>query len=402
MICARSAALMIKIGNIMEKVSVIKSADYSEATDRLFTSLDLDERVFKGLSVFIKPNWVAPASDNLITDPKLVAVLVTKLLSLGAKEVLVGENPTIGLSSAALYSALGVEDLITRAGGRMVELDKAEYLVCEPRTEYFRYPLALPVPVLESDFFIDVPVAKTHGQGVLSLGIKNLIGLLDDETKGNFHREDLHAKAAAILAYAAPRLTVIDGMVAGEGQGPAMCRKLPWHTMIGGLNVVATDTVAALAMGVEPREVPAIRLAAAQGFGPVDIEDIEITGDGIEAVSRPFRRTIINPSGRYDAPAVCVGCCEGCLAWMQVRFDPWQRDGVFSSLAKIVEPVLVSGRKVSAGMLPYSEKQSLIIAFGDCVPEEILSLPGAVHIPGCPPTSGIKGIQDEIVSKYLK
>ena len=387
---------------IMNKVTVIKSADYSEAIDRLFGDLDLTEQVFRGKSVFIKPNWVAASSDNLITSPKLIVVLVEKLLNLGAREVIVGENPTIGLSSATLYETLGVEGPITRAGGRMVELDKADYVICEPCTDYFRYPLALPRPVLESDFFIDVPVAKTHGQGVLSLGIKNLIGLLDDETKGNYHREDLHAKAAAILSYAAPHLTVIDGMVAGEGQGPAMCRKLPWETIIGGLNVVATDAVAALAMGVEPREVPAVRLAAAQGFGPIDVEDIEVKGDGIGAVSRPFLRTIINPAGRYDAPAVCVGCCEGCLAWMQVRFDPWQRDGVFTSLAKTVQPVLVSGRKVTADMLPQSDKQMLIMAFGDCVPEEILRLPGAVHIPGCPPSSGIKPIQDEIIKKHLK
>jgi uncharacterized protein (DUF362 family) len=386
----------------MSRVVVVTAHEYEQSLPRVLDELALSGGSLRGLKVFIKPNWVSPSPENLITSPVLVNRLVELVKDLGAGQVFVGENPTIGLTSKSLYEQMGIRESIARRGGKLVLLDEEPHSVVRVETDYFRGELALPRAVLESDYLIDVPVAKTHGQAVLSLGIKNLIGLLPDQAKERNHLEDLHGKAVAILQVTPPRLTVIDGMVAGEGQGPAWCDKVEWNTLIAGENVVAVDAVAAACMGYDPMEIPAIRIAQAEGFGPADLAEIEIGGDGIKAVQKNFKRAIASPVGRYSVPVILSGCCEGCIAWMQVRFDPWEKEGIFKALKKDNDPVLLAGCRLSPRQIPRNTGgKRLLLAFGDCVPPAIREQPDVIHFPGCPPAGNIKKIQEMILEKYL-
>jgi uncharacterized protein (DUF362 family) len=386
----------------MNTVVVVKDCEYEKLLYRVFDLLRLTNKAFQGLKVFIKPNWVSDAPENLITSTLLIKNIVQLVKNLGARQVLVGENPTLGLKSADLYRQLGVHELVAQAGGELVLLDEEPHAVLQVETEYFKGELEVPRVVLASDFFIDVPVAKTHGQGVLSLGIKNLIGLLPDHVREREHREALHSMAVAILKVLSPKLTIVDGMIAGEGQGPASCDKFKWETLVAGRNVVAVDAVTAVCMGYDPMEVPAVRIAGAEGFGPADLNAVKILGDGIKAVQRNFRRAVASPAGRYCIPVILSGCCEGCMAWIQVRFDPWEKNGIFAALRrKHIFPVIVSGRCLEVNQIPVGEGERLLITFGDCVPAGIREQPDVVHFPGCPPTRNIKQIQEIILQKYL-
>ena len=367
---------------------ILKAQDYGHLVPKALRLFDLDERLVAGKTIFVKPNWVSHNPRLLTTNPDLIEVLVRFLVDQGAGRVLVGDNPTIGLQSRHIYENTDWGKRIEAAGGQVAFLDETPY-ASVPLPEGFPWKeISIPVPILESDIFINVPVAKTHCQGVLSLGIKNLIGALNDEWKGNYHREDLHYKAVAVLSVIRPHLTIIDGMTAGEGQGPTLCDRVQWGMVFFGNDPVATDAVCSACMGYAPTEVHTTRIASAMGLGEANLQVISIVGKKIREVLRPFKRAVLGISGRYPCEVVVSGACEGCIAWIQARMDRWNEGGIWPDIARRTKLILTVGRHARLARIPDPDIYT-VIAFGDCVSEEIKSHPGTVVVPGCPPTANI-------------
>ncbi|MFQ6084777.1 MAG: DUF362 domain-containing protein, partial [Candidatus Bathyarchaeia archaeon] len=257
-----------------------------------------------------------------------------------------------------------------------------------------------PKPVVDADLFLDAPVAKTHVAAVVSLGIKNLVGILSDEYKYVHHRDDLHQKLADLLKVIKPGLTVIDGIVAGEGQGPANVERVNWGVVIAGDEVVATDAVGARAMGYDPQEVHSVRIAAAEGIGEADLSKIEILGEPLASVERRFKRAILNPTGFYPFDVFTSGWCDGCRAWMGACLDGWAKDGTFRKIAERKKVTIGVGCRVEIPDIEDRIRQGPVIVFGDCAPDETKKHPGVIHIPGCPPTVNLIPDFEGALRKY--
>ena len=96
------------------------------------------------------------------------------------------------------------------------------------------------------------------------------------------------------LRFLMPAVSLIDGFVAAEGEGPRHGRRAPLGTIIAGTDAVAVDAVAAAVMGFEPLEIAYLRLAQAMGLGTADPDAITIVGDPITPSRRlppPLRPT---------------------------------------------------------------------------------------------------------------
>ena len=98
----------------------------------------------------------------------------------------------------------------------------------------------------------------------------------------------------ALAAFAMPKVSLIDGFNATEGEGPRHGRRVPLGTIIAGTDAVAVDAVAAAIMGFEPMEIAYLRLAQATGLGTADLPAITIVGDPISRPRR-FRRHPADP-----------------------------------------------------------------------------------------------------------
>jgi len=85
-----------------------------------------------------------------------------------------------------------------------------------------------------------------------------------------------------------PAFTVIDGFVAMEGNGPTNGNPVQMDTIVAGVDPVATDATACRVMGFDPHTISPIRQAYDKTLGEID--QVEIVGDGIDAVMKPFRR----------------------------------------------------------------------------------------------------------------
>jgi uncharacterized protein (DUF362 family) len=111
---------------------------------------------------------------------------------------------------------------------------------------------------------------------------------LPDKMKGKYHLKGISKVIADINSVIKPALTVIDGFVAMEGNGPVSGDPVKMDLIIAGKDVVATDATACRVMGFDPHEVAHIRMAYEKGLGEID--DIEIVGETLSRVSRTFKR----------------------------------------------------------------------------------------------------------------
>ena len=107
--------------------------------------------------------------------------------------------------------------------------------------------------------------------------------------------EQATSTLVALAAFMKPRVSLIDGFDAMQGEGPRHGRRLALGTVIAGTDPVAVDAVAASIMGFEPREIAYLRQAEIMGLGTADLSAITIVGDPVSASRRRFRRHSADP-----------------------------------------------------------------------------------------------------------
>ncbi len=357
--------------------------------DAVSRALSLTDLV-GGKEVFVKPNLVRPNLPNcpaVITDPRVILAVALLARKAGAAHILVGDNPGYGVASRDALRSSKVEALLAEHDLEACYLDEEPMVACESPTALLLRRTLLPEAIVDCDVLINVPKMKTHVQTMVSLGIKNLHGLVPDGERLPFHRQDVHQKLVDILSYRRPDLTVVDGIWAVEGQAPLFGSALEgFNVIVAGQDVVAVDAVTAAVMGIAPEEVPMIQIAGARGLGAVRLEEIEIVGPRIEDVRRHFRRAIISSAGHFPT-VTCIegGACSGCLSNLRHSLDKLHRDGSLGEPC----PITVYVGVPLPGADPMETWEGDLWLFGDCsaaLPLAPRAGPGAVRrVPGCPP-----------------
>ena len=130
--------------------------------------------------------------------------------------------------------------------------------------------------VFNTDVLIDVPIAKHHGSAILTLGMKNLMGLI--RNRSALHT-NLGQSIAALNTLIRPTLTVIDAvrilMVNGPSGGNLDdVKKL--DTVIASTDIVAADSYATTLFGMRPEDIPYIQAGADMGLGIKDLATLKI------------------------------------------------------------------------------------------------------------------------------
>ena len=125
--------------------------------------------------------------------------------------------------------------------------------------------------------FINVPVLKHHSSTMLTVGMKNMMGVVWD--RGYWHRNDLHQCIADFMTFRRPALTVVDAYLVMKQNGP---RGLSagdvalMQSLIVSTDPVAADAAAAKLFGVEPADIRHIQLAAEMNIGRMDLSTLSI------------------------------------------------------------------------------------------------------------------------------
>ena len=237
------------------------------------------ERFVKpGNDVIIKPNiCVAYHSYEYAatTNPEVVATLVRLSLEAGAKKVRVMDSPFGGTAEQA-YERSGIGEAVRAAGGEMEVMSPFKFKMTEIPEGLDIKSWPVYCDALDTDVLINVPIAKHHSLGRLTLGMKNLMGLILERNKFHFN---LGQRIADLTSLIRPDLTVIDAVRILTNHGPTggdLNDVKITNTVIAGTDVIAADSYAATLFGLSGADIPAIRAGAAMGLGTMNLEDIKI------------------------------------------------------------------------------------------------------------------------------
>ncbi len=265
-------------------LAVARGGDPTEIVRAAVRAIGGMERFVRpGVDVIIKPNiCVAYHGPEYAatTNPEVVAALVALCLEAGAKRVRVMDNPFGGTPEAA-YARSGIADAVKAAGGQMEIMSEMKYAdVPIPQGKDLKR-VRIYRDALDADVFINVPIAKDHGLARLTLGMKNLLGIIWDRPA--MHR-NMGQRIAELTSLVRPTLTVVDAvriLVANGPTGGNLADVKQTNTVIASADIVAADAYATSLFGLTPADVSYIPAAAKMGLGTLDLSGVKVEEIGL-------------------------------------------------------------------------------------------------------------------------
>ena len=266
----------------MNKVMVRRASyEYGSLRRHVFEMLEayIGDAVSRGSHVVIKPNLLAPASpeQGILTHPLVVKAAVEYVLECGGHPT-VSDSPAMG-SFRKILEVSGIAEVLAGLDVTFAEFKTS--LDVDVGAPFHRIQLA--EDALGADLLINLPKLKTHSQMLLTLGVKNLFGCVVGFKKPEWHlrtgidRDLFAALLVRIYAKLRPAVTILDGVLAMEGQGPG---KGGVPREVGVLmacdDAVAIDTAVCRMIGLDPEKLPSLKAAIQAGLGD---GSVEIEGD---------------------------------------------------------------------------------------------------------------------------
>jgi uncharacterized protein (DUF362 family)/ferredoxin len=212
-----------------------------------------------GKRVLIKPNLLVPAMPEqaATTHPLVVGAVAEIACDLGA-QVTIADSP-VAVSADRVLRKGGYLKVLEGLPVRTANLEAT--LPVDIGDPFGQVPIA--EAVMRADVVLNLAKLKTHTQMLLSLGVKNLFGCVVGMEKARWHlrtgidRQHFASLLVRICAAVKSAYTIVDGILALEGQGPGL-RGDPreFGLIIGGANPFAVDKAICLLLGLEPQRLP--------------------------------------------------------------------------------------------------------------------------------------------------
>lgn len=274
----------LKPGLVVVHGTVSDSTDESltikEMVRRAVNALGgMDKLVSKGDRVIIKPNiaWNQRPEFAANTNPYVVAALVELCREAGASRVKVMDH-TCSANPETSYNASGIATTARQAGAEVVYVNKNRFIdFTIPDSKVLKsWPFYEEmVSANEVDVLINVPIAKQHGTSRLSMGLKNVFGMIGGD-RGSLHT-DIHPKIADLNKFLKIDLTVLDAFRILKNHGPTGGRlddvdnsAERARRIIVSTDLVAADAYGATLFGMQPTDVGYIRESHEQGLGEIN------------------------------------------------------------------------------------------------------------------------------------
>jgi len=275
----------------MSKVSIVKGTRPVKATVKALEMIrpDVDYILSKLKPILIKPNYInsEPPSTGITTDSRVIEGIVKFLRQRKTKDIIIGEGSGWSDTFEA-FKVAGVDAVAERWDVKLVDLNKDKIVEVSPPNPLSIKKIKVAATSLES-IIISVPKLKLHRIATVTLSLKNMMGAL--ASKGSMHRGSLSKNIVDLASVLRPSISVVDGIIAGEGHETSG-NPVEMNLIIAGTDPVAVDAVGAAVMGISPTDVKHLVLAEEKGLGTCDLEKITVLGEPIEKVKRKFHRSL--------------------------------------------------------------------------------------------------------------
>jgi uncharacterized protein (DUF362 family) len=268
----------------------------------------------EGKKVLIKPNLVTVYSGMGLkehdypetTDPRVVDAVVA-FLKRYTDDIVIVESSGRGVPTRGSFRVAGLDRLARHHKIGLVALEEqvtVRYILPNAKVQKeIIIPEIFGEVVAGKAFYISIPKMKTNLYTGVTLGFKNAMGTLPYNLRQRNHNFAIDQKLVDMLQLFKPDLTIIDGLVGGEGNCPAPVDPVDSRVLISGNNSVETDRVATRMMGFDPATIPLMIHAEAAGFGD---PDVEIVGEETVTHFRPADPTFMSAAFRKNFPNVTV------------------------------------------------------------------------------------------------
>ncbi|MDL2327079.1 DUF362 domain-containing protein [Ruminococcaceae bacterium OttesenSCG-928-A11] len=311
------------------------------AVERLFAQVPAAARLGPDSKVLVKPNLLSknPPEAAVTTHPDVLRAVILALQRRGVSHITVADSPGGPWSAAAMrgiYQSCGVAAVCAETGAEAwVGNEGAD----RPAGGRLVRSFTLIKPAAEADFIINLPKMKTHVLMVMSGAVKNLFGLVPGLQKAEFHmrfpeREDFAGMLVDLCETVRPALTIVDGVLAMEGDGPGSGTPRVCNLLLAGEDPYRVDLAICRYMGIDTMGVPFLAEAYHRGLCPAALEPGLLAGE--DDATQPFSdyKPPRSYSGRVDfgsslpgflrplmptiarwaspKPVVARGTCIGC------------------------------------------------------------------------------------------
>jgi len=369
----------------MSRVSIVKSPGkpseeqvYAMVKESIDLVGGMGSVVEPGQSVALKPNVVTGrvTAPGVTTDKSVVKAMIRLCQEAEAGRVLVVEGAGYFTETAKALELSGIKDMAEEMGAEVVDVDVSELVTLKVPRPLITNDVRVSRKFMDADIRINLPVMKTHDQLLVTLGVKNLKGVIPKPMKRRFHAIGV-VKGIIDLSKAVPLdLTVLDAIVAMEGLGPSFGPKVELNTVVASKDVWALDRVASRMMGFEPHELDYLTEAAEHGlFDPAD--EPMVVGEPLESYTYSFERPPTDLEFAEGITVISDGACSACRGTIHsVVYDLEQ----MKKMGEIRDLFIVVGSNAE----PPDDLPNTPIIMGTCLKRYAGE---GCYVEGCPPNN---------------
>lgn len=258
----------------MTQVSLIQANSYeieqlkASLTDLLAPFGGIQAFVKKGDRVLLKPNLLTASrpTKECTTRKEIVYCVAQMVQEVGGKPFL-GDSPAFG-SAKGVAKANGYLPLCEELNLPIIDFKGDKYSVDNPNFKNLR----LSKEAMSADVVINLPKLKSHMQLTITMGVKNLFGCVPGKMKAWWHLEagkDANRFGEMLVETAKaiqPNLTIIDGIIGHEGNGPSGGEPRNLGILGASPDVFALDWTIASILNIDPQLVPTLSAQARLGL----------------------------------------------------------------------------------------------------------------------------------------
>ena len=258
-----------------------KGKDYKGMVNSLIDEMGgMKQFVKPGDKVVIKPNigWDRNIEQAANTHPDVVTALALLALDAGASKVSVFDRPCN--EERRCYHNSGIKPAMDRIDDSRAEctyIDNRRFVPVQIKNGKALSEWSFYRDALEADCYINVPIAKDHGLSKLTLGMKNVMGVIGGQ-RGRIHH-NIAQNLADLNTVIRPSLTVVDAtriLLENGPSGGSLSYVKTLDTIIASTDPVACDAYATTLFGMDPRDIGSTIQAYKMGLGKIDLHQCNI------------------------------------------------------------------------------------------------------------------------------
>jgi len=269
----------------------IQKIDSENIESAVFHALELinaQSLMKEGQTILLKPNILGakPPERAVTTHPKVVEAVIHWVKQFNPNKVFVCDSAGTqkpGTTEIAMKVS-EIKALCDKEGVECIPFEKTERKIYKVPDPLELDEITSSTLLEEADIIINLPKLKTV--------------LLGNKAKTHAQAailDHFSAALADIYSVSKPHLTVIDGYLCQEGQGPSAGDVVKMDLILAGYDPVALDSIACKIVGFNPEDVVHLRKAVDKKLGTMNLEEIEVLGSQVKEVFRKFKKPKIRP-----------------------------------------------------------------------------------------------------------